>query len=193
MHAVASSYLIRNPTKGNRDGAKWLARAEAAVARGGTLHVTEKARIELTRAFAVRTDDRMIGSAWHTFTPKRHEPVKWSKAMAVYMNSTVGILGLLGSRTFKSLAYPRWGVGDVRDVPVPDFGGKSLAELASVYDGLADSDLGLLSDPSSTRCQIDSAVGGVLGLSADLVSHARIELSKEPMVTKKRHGSGALA
>lgn len=193
MRAVTNSYLVKNPTNGNRDGAKWRARAEAAVAKGGTFHVTEKARIELTRAFAVRTDDCMISSAWHTFTPKRHEPVKWSKAMAVYMNSTVGILGLLGSRTFKSLAYPRWGVGNVRDAPVPDLGGKGLAELAKVYDGLADSDLGLLSCPNSTRGQIDSAVGGVLGLSAGLVSHARIELSKEPMVTKKRHGSGALA
>ena len=193
MHAVTNSYLIRNPTKENRDGAKWLARAEAAVAKGGTFHVTEKARVELTRAFAVRTDDCMIGSAWHTLAPKRHEPVKWSKAMAVYMNSTVGILGLLGSRTFKSLAYPRWGVGNVRDVPVPDLGGKGMAGLASVYDELADSDLGLLSDPSSTRCQMDSAVCDALGLSSALVSHARIELSKEPMVTKKRHGSGALA
>ena len=109
------------------------------------------------------------------------------------MNSTVGVLGLLGSRTFKSLSYPRWGVGDVRDVPVPDFGRKNLTELAKVYDGLADSDLGLLSDPNNTRCQIDSAVGGALRLEPNLVSHARIELSKEPMVTKKRHGSGTLA
>ena len=76
---------------------------------------------------------------------------------------------------------------------VPDFSRKNLTELAEVYDGLADSDLDLLSDPNSTRCQIDSAVGGVLGLSANSVSHARIELSKEPMVTKKRHGSGTLA
>lgn len=192
MSCMKSILKIRNP-KQNPDSAKWLARAEAAVARGGMLHVTEKARIELTRAFAVRTDDIMVGSAWHTFTPKKHDPVAWSKAMAVYMNSTVGILGLLGSRTFKSLSYPRWGVGDVRDVPVPDFSRENLIELAKVYDRLADSDLGLLSAPNSTRCQIDSAVGSVLELAANLISHARIELSKEPMVTKRRHDPGSLA
>lgn len=63
-------------------------------------------------------------------------------------------------------------MGDVRDVPVPDFGRKHLAELSEVY--------------------VDSAVGGVLGLDSALVSHARTELSKEPMVTKRRHDSWTL-
>lgn len=76
MHVTANSYLIKNETKENKDDGKWRARAETAVGRGGMLHVTERAQIELTWAFAIRTDDNVIGSAWHTFTPKTHEPVK---------------------------------------------------------------------------------------------------------------------
>ena len=39
--------------------------------------------------------------------------------MSVYLNSTLGVVALLGIRTPRIMSYPHFGVEDIRSIPVP--------------------------------------------------------------------------
>lgn len=196
MHAVPNSYLVRNmPTTKKYTEKQWKKIADTAWSRRGLLHITEKVQLDLVRVFAITNDSGFIGSAWHSLTPKPemgHDVHAWSKAMTVYLNSTLGVIAMLGVRTFKKLPYPRWGVENVRSIPVPTLDAKQVAVLAASYDKLADQKLGLLRQPTNARGELDRAVGKALGVSINLIAAARLELSNEPMITARQYGSGTL-
>ncbi len=191
MHATPRLYLTRNlNTTKNLTYDQWKSKAQDAWNEAGLLHVTERVQLDLARVFAIRTDSKSVGSAWHSLTPKSGDPVLWSKAMVVYLNSTLGAIAMLGSRTFKKLPYPRWGVDNIRQIPVPILNAKITKTLAATYDKYADQDIGLFMRPTSVRGALDEAVGRALGVSGDLISYTRLELSKEPMITGKRYDGG---
>ncbi|MDA8001463.1 MAG: hypothetical protein MPL62_09265 [Alphaproteobacteria bacterium] len=190
MHAVPDSYLVRNRnTTKHLTDEKWLQMAENAWGKGSTLNITEKVRLENMRIVAIKTDSKFIGSAWHPLVPKSADPEKWTKAMTVYLNSTLGIISMLGVRTFKALPYPRWGVGNIKSIPIPILDNSKTEILIDAYTSNANRNMKLLSNPGDARGSIDSAVGKALAISEDLISHARLELSKEPMITARRYES----
>ncbi len=153
---------------------QWKSKAQDAWDRAGLLHITEKARLDLARVFAIRTDSKSIGSAWHSFAPKSGDPVLWSKAMVVYLNSTLGAIAMLGSRTFKTLPYPRWGVDNMRQIPIPVLNAEVIKTLAATYDKYADQDIGLFMQPTSVRGALDNEISKALGVSVYLISYTRL-------------------
>ena len=91
------------------------------------------------------------------------------KAICVYLNSSVGVLALLGNRTNKSPSRPEFSVDDLRKLVTPNFaaiGESAVAKLAAAYDALAERTLLPLPqmDASPVRRALDEAVCDALGL-----------------------------
>lgn len=111
--------------------------------------------------------------------------------MTVYLNSTVGILSLLGGRDNRVPSYPQFSLDTLRSLRVPDFhklGSAARDALAKTYDHLRDDVLLPLpqmnNDP--VRKQLDEAVTAALTLDAEWVAQVRQALSEEPSVTNRR-------
>ena len=187
MHSFPNKYLIRNP-KHAKSGTDWKNLADRSWAKGGLLHIAERVRLNLTHVVALKTDGKSIGSSWHSVTPNDADPRTWSQAMAVYLNSSIGVVAMLGVRTPKIPDYPRWGVNNIRSIPVPIMNNNMISSLSDAYDVHSDSNLGTLKEPSNTRVLLDEIVRDTLNLSNDTVVTIRHQLSVEPMVTQKCPG-----
>ena len=134
-----------------------------------------------------------IGTSRHTVKPLDKDNKKWAKAMSVYLNSTLGVVALLGIRTPRIMSYPHFGVEDIRSIPVPELSKRKISNLVKIYEKYKDDDLGLLQNPTSIREAIDEAVSKTLQIkNPRLVHQMRTELSREPMVTNRRYNETPL-
>ena len=120
---------------------------------------------------------------------RRHEK-QLEKATCAYLNSTIGILAILGDRTNKIPSYPHFSMDDLRRIPVPDFNtldASQVAALAAAYDALCNFTLLPLPQimEDETRGAIDRIVTEALGIAPETVANIRRELSREPSVTGK--------
>ena len=159
-----------------------------------TMLLPHRIRLNTVRAFTVRVHAPAVGSAW---TPCRLAvsgpgAVVLEKAICVYLNSSVGILALLGDRTNKTPSYPRFSLDDLRKLVVPNFSalGDAVAlSLANVYEKLATDNMLPLPqiDVCPTRLTLDRAVVAALGLDDGMVSTIRRNLAMEPSVTGRRY------
>ena len=141
--------------------------------------------LPLARAAAVMLPERAVGSIW---TPCRPHDPAIAKALCLYMNSTPGLLTLLGQRDNRKPAYPSFSLDTLRSLPVPDFAALGALErelLSNQFDRLQHATLQsfprMTEDP--VRQQIDETVVQALGLDAEWVSTIRRELAREPSVT----------
>ena len=180
MRAQHNKYLIAKPGKAKQ--------ADDAWAKGGLLHLPESLQPNITHVAAVRTENHSLGGTWYAVTPKDGDAEQWSKAMVSYINSTVGVVAMLGVRVPKKPLYPRYGVANIESLPVPALDKDAIGKLAAVYDKLKDSDLGLWRNPNEVRLALDGAVCDALGMDSGMVATMRTELSREPMVTGRRYG-----
>ena len=183
MHSFPNKYLIRNP-KYDKSGIEWKKIAERAWQKGGFLHIAERARLNLTHVVALKTDSPSIGSSWHSVSPNQGDPWTWSQAMAVYLNSSIGILAMLGTRTPKVPDYPRWGVDNIRSILIPVLSDEMVLTMSHAYDKYCDKPLGTLKDPTNTRVLLDEAVCEILNINRDTIAAIRHQLSVEPMITQ---------
>ena len=106
----------------------------------------------------------------------------------MYLNSTLGILAMLGGSTRRDDPKRLWPtVKEFKRLPVPDFSQNAGAPgtLATAFDELGDCDLSPLSqlDTCPVRNSIDNAVCMSLGIGEDLVRSIREHLVAEPAVT----------
>ena len=132
--------------------------------------------------------EQVVGSLW---TPCRPHNSDFAKAICLYLNSTPGLLTLLGGRDNKIPAYPAFSLDTLRSLPVPDFRSMDLellGLLGQAFDRLQDEILQplpqVVGDPA--RQQIDDVVAQVLGLDPEWVDRVRRELAREPSVTDTR-------
>ncbi len=116
--------------------------------------------------------------------------------MCVYLNSSVGILSILGDRSNRKPTYPNLSIDDLRKLVVPDFakiGGSAVAELAAAY--AANAELPLLPLPQLNDCPVrralDAAVIAALDLDGEAVASIRRQLALEPSVTGRRYAGPA--
>ena len=147
--------------------------------------------LPLARAAAVMLPERAVGSIW---TPCRPHDPDIARALCLYLNSTPGLLSLLGQRDNRKPSYPSFSLDTLRSLPVPNFAALGAAErdlLSSWFGWLQNETLQPLpqmhEDP--VRQQIDDAVVKALGLDPEWVATMRRELAREPSVTGARHGS----
>ena len=168
--------------------------AESYWEQRGTLMLPQRMRLNTIRTLCAKLDTPALGSLWvpcrFAVTGPHNEILE--KAVCVFLNSSVGVLVLLGDRTNKAPSYPHFSLDDLRKLIVPDFaaiGESVVAKLAAAYDALAERTLLPLPqmDGCPVRRALDDAVCNALGLDIERVETIRRNLAAEPSVTGKRY------
>ena len=186
MSAETDTYIV--PKRGKEAAARRLWNQR------GLLMLPTRARLNTVRTLSVRLDRRALGSAWVPCKPNISDVSQElaEKALCVYLNSSVGVLAMLGNRSNKTPSYPQFSMDDLRKLFVPDFakiGTGAVSTLALAYDALSQSEI--LPLPSMDACParraLDDAVCAALGADSETVSEIRRQLSAEPSVTGKRY------
>ncbi len=185
MRAHADSFIEPKPAQRKMAEKYWSERSR--------LLVPEKLRLPLTRVVAVVLDDPAIGSRWVTCRPHRSDDDVLT-ALCVYLNSSVGLLALLGRRDNRVPEYPQFSIDTLRQVSVPDFStdsGYSPQNLASVFKEMKDDVLLPLPEMNQdlVRRALDDAVTEALSLDPEWVAEIRRALSEEPSITGRRFGA----
>ncbi len=147
-------------------------------------------RLNVSRVAAVMLSNEVVGSSW---APCRPHDSTIAKALCFYLNSTPGLLSLLGTRDNRVPSYTYLSLDTLRSLPVPDFSALSTEQidlLDSWFDWLGNDTLlplpRMFEDP--VRRQIDEAVIQALGLDPEWVAAIRRELAREPSVTDRPYG-----
>ena len=188
MAARPDTHIIAKPPKAHLAERYWQQRSK--------LLLPNRIRLNTVRVLSVRLDTPAVGSSWSPCNLLGSDEViaNLEKAICVYLNSTIGILSLLGDRTNRVPSYPRFSIDDLRKLTVPGFtasDGAVVAQLSAAYDAYAYAIQQPLPqmDTDPARRALDTAVASALGLDAELVATIRRHLAAEPSVTGRRYGS----
>ena len=143
--------------------------------------------LPLARVAAVMLPERAVGSIW---TPCRPHDSSIVKALCLYLNSTPGLLTLLGARDNRKPSYPSFSMDTLRSLPVPNFAALGDAErelLSGWFDWLQSATLQPLPQMSEdpVRQQMDDAVVTALNLDIEWIATIRRDLAREPSVTDR--------
>ena len=189
MSTQTDSYLIANTGRESYADYLWTTR--------GQLMIVNRMRLNTVRCISVRLNERALGSLWVPIKFSSDKPDKevgqatrdmFEKAACVYLNSTIGILAILGDRTNKIPSYPQFSLDDLRRIPVPDFAKMDEAKvkmMTAAYDDLCDSILLPLPQMNEcdTRKKLDDMIVAALGIDEELAAAIRRELTREPSIT----------
>ena len=187
MSAQVDSYATPKPGKAKQARNLW--------AKRGVLMLPTRVRLNTVRVLSVRVNTPALGSAWVPCRPNKLEIdiELLEKSVCVYLNSSIGILAMLGNRSNKTPSYPQFSMDDMKKLIIPDFsalGDEAVETLASAYDAHAAKTL--LPLPQMEACDVrralDDAVCAALGVDTEVVATIRRQLAAEPSVTGKRYG-----
>ena len=152
----------------------------------GRLLVAERLRLDTTRVVAMRSDARVLSNVWW---PVRVEDDSMEKALALWLNSSLGLLTVLTQRTSTEGGWVAMKKGDLEELPVLDLRQLTIEQLqgmADLFDELAEAEFerlpGMVDCPS--RVALDDGLSRILGLP-DLGNLRRL-LASEPTVSNRR-------
>ena len=180
MAAEPDRYIVPKQGKEGMADGYWGKRSE--------MLLPHKLWLPLARVAAVMLPEKVVGSLWTPCRPYRPET---AKALCLYLNSTAGLLALLGDRDNRKPSYPSFSLETLRTIPVPDF--RELDKdvwdyMAGWFDWLKGETL--LPFPmvveDRVRDQIDETIIQALELDAEWVATVRRELAREPSVMGRR-------
>ncbi len=182
MLAETDVYIEPKPSKQHLAEKYWAQRSR--------LLLPTRLRLNVARASSVVLPERAVGSLW---TPCRPHNPELAKVICLYLNSTPGLLSLLGERDNKIPSYPAFSLDTLRSLPMPNLEkmDSDKRELLNVrFDELSRETLMPLPrmDEDPVRRQIDDAVTKALDIDPDWVAQIRRELAREPSVTNARYG-----
>ncbi|MDE2945525.1 MAG: hypothetical protein OXT05_00360 [Chloroflexota bacterium] len=185
MSAHHDTYIITKEGKARQ--------AEYLWAQRGTLLLAMRARLNTVRVVSVRLPERALGSAWVPCKLKSLGATA-EKALCAYINSTIGLLAMLGDRSLRDLSYSQFSMDDLRRVIVPDFyalEASQVTALATAFDTLCNFTLLPLPQimQDETRAALDRVVIDALDIAPEVVANIRRELSREPSITGKPYES----
>jgi len=154
--------------------------------RAGNLLVAERMWLNTHRLVAVFISEPVLSNVWWPFRLHDHLASQdFAKALALWLNSALGLMLAIGNRTETRGAWVAFKKPTLSAMPVLDvrqLKKGQLRRLAQTFDALAEQPL--LSLPQmpqdDTRCAIDEALRAVLGLP-DLTP-LREALAREPVV-----------
>ncbi len=152
--------------------------------RAGSLLLAERLWLKTQRLAAVQLDQPVLSNVW--WPVKLYNPGQEQvKGLALWLNSTLGLLILLGNREETRGAWMDFKKPVLASMPVLDVNSLSVAQLralAQAYDYLCSQELLPFPhmDRDPVRRQIDQAISQALGLP-DL-SVLREMLAREPVV-----------
>ncbi len=188
MSMQPDTYISAKPKYAHRADRYWDQRSR--------LLLPTRLNLPTVRVATARLNAPAVGSAW---VPCNLDVPKdllgnTEKALCVFLNSSVGLLAILGDRTNKKPTYPNLSIDDLRRLPVPDFdtiGDGAVWMLAMAYDSLAEEPMRSLPeiDMCQTRRNLDGTVCAALNIDPETVTTIRRQLAAEPSVTGKRFAS----
>ena len=183
MVAGPDKYLA--PLAKPRAGRK-LKRVDQLWPKAGRLLVSERLWLETNRVIAMRSDAKVLSNVWW---PVLLEDTSAEKALAVWLNSSLGLLTILAQRTTTRGGWVAMKKADLEQLPVLDTNRLSPSQLkamADLFDELAEEEFERL--PAMRECQtrraLDDGLSRILGLP-DL-SPLRTLLATEPVVSNHR-------
>ncbi|GBC78747.1 hypothetical protein HRbin08_02245 [bacterium HR08] len=166
MAQSPNAYLL--PLGRSRPG-RPLRNAQVLWNRAGSLLIAERLRLNTQRLTAVLLEENVLSNVWWPVALKSGLDGAAAKALVLWLNSTLGLLILIGHRLETQGAWVKFKKPTLRELPVLDvrsLNPTQLSDLAAAYDRLAHEALQpfpqLAEDP--IRRAIDEALAQVLGL-----------------------------
>ncbi len=154
--------------------------------RAGRLLVSERLWLNTTRVVAMRSGTPVLSNVWY---PVRVKDEATERALAVWFNSSLGLLTIMAQRTSTRGGWVAMKKGDLEELPVLDTRQLSPAQrqaMSDLFDEMADSEFQRL--PRMADCparrSLDDGLSQILGLP-DLGT-PRTLLASEPVVSNKR-------
>ena len=154
--------------------------------KAGRLLVSERLRLDTTRVVAMRSDTRVLSNVWW---PVRVEDEATEKALAVWLNSSLGLLTMLAQRTSTEGGWVAMKKADLEELSVLDprrVSQEQLQALSDLFDEMVEAEFDRL--PGMATCQarraLDDGISRILSLT-DL-STLRTLLASEPVVSNRR-------
>ena len=117
MRAETDVYIEPKESKRHLADSYWEQRSQ--------MLLPHRLRLNLARVVAVMLPEQAVGSIW---TPCRPHDPDTAKALCLYLNSTPGLLSLLGARDNRVPSYPSFSLDTLRSLPVPNFAALGAAE-----------------------------------------------------------------
>ena len=177
------SYLspLPSPRGGQRPGY-----GEHLWQQSSSLLVSERLWLETTRVVAMRSDTRVLSNVWW---PVLVEDEAAEKAIAVWLNSTLGLLTILAHRTSTRGGWVAMKKADLEELPVLDIlqlPSVQFQAMSGLFDEMVEAEFERL--PGMSNCQarraLDDGLSRILGLP-DLGT-LRALLASEPVVSNRR-------
>ena len=154
--------------------------------RAGKLLIGARFWLNTVRVIGMRSERDTLGSMWW---PVRIDNELFEKALAVWLNSSVGLLSLLATRNTTKGAWAQIKKADLKEMPVLDaraISKSQLQALADLFDELVNEEFERL--PAMAECaarrRLDEGMAEILGLP-DLSGLRRL-LASEPVVSNQR-------
>ena len=155
-------------------------------AKAGRLLVAERLRLNTARIVSMSLDAPVLSNVWWEV---RTDSPTTDKALAVWLNSSLGLLNLLAQRTSTEGSWVSLKKGEAEALPVLDMralGAEQRDGLAALFDAMAEEEFERL--PAMAQCParaaLDEGVARILGLP-DLGVLRRL-LASEPVVSNRR-------
>jgi len=152
--------------------------------KAGRILIAERLRLNTARLAAVLVGRKVLSNVWWTVTLKE-DNAEAEKALALWLNSSLGFLLLLGYREETEGAWGKFKKPVLGQMPVLDvstIGARNRGKLAQAFERLAERPLlplpEMATDP--VRAEIDAAVASALGLPDFGI--LRQLLAREPII-----------
>lgn len=143
------------------------------------------------RVTAIYSTTPTMGAKWSSVIPHTEDKYKstsWKQSMAMWFNSTLGIVTTLSVRIPRKPLFPRFSTASYKNMPIPMLSSDQLKLMAQIFDKYSEEPIDLWSQPGDEmRVRLDADISEVLGIDNELVNEIRNELSMEPMCTGKRY------
>ena len=153
--------------------------------KAGRLLIAERLRLDTARIAAMRCTRRVLSNVWW---PVRIDDEVSERALAIWLNSSLGLLTLLAQRTSTEGSWVGLKKADLERLPVLDVGALSAGQrgdLAALFDKMADEEFERL--PAMAQCParraLDNGVSRILGLPN--LATLRELLASEPVVANQ--------
>ena len=177
------SYLepLLEPRGGQREGY-----GEHLWSMAGQLLIAERLRLNTARVVAMWTDRQVLSNVWWPFKTYNSD---WDKALALWLNSSLGILTLLSVRTSTEGGWVALKKGELASLSVLDpraLTPEQLQALSNLFDEMAETEFRRLPDMGQcpARRALDDGLSAILNLP-DMVSLRHL-LATEPVVSNRR-------
>jgi len=157
--------------------------------RSGRLLVAERLRLTTARLVAIRVSEKVLSNTWW---PIATDAPSIDKILALWFNSTLGILSLIAARVDTEGAWVELKKPILEELAVIDptkLRKAAQDKLIAAYDELCKMEIQALPQMAedTIRGRIDAAVAGALGLTGDL-SVLRKLLAADPIVSMSLPG-----